>query len=358
MDFSLLVHSPNRTLMIKSIDFTVSTSYLTFWTTLSGKIRIGAIGGINRSLDDILSLTKDNLTTLLDSLNITWILIDTWDPYRLNDTFIELDIGVRINTSRYFKDPGGLREILEDLDSGRHIVARFAVIGNKLYYLIEIDYEEDINTFLSCLSRIIYQLNITEDIFGPLQPRLLLFQYGDLELSGYLVEFSNEYQILESRSNYYFETTMDKTILYFESPRIILKNTSSPGDTIHSLYTLLSQAAESAPEEERLIGIDYILGTLLNIDKEPSLIVLLDGEEAKTINVTNILRFYIGYPETTTTTSETTTTMSTTTTAEEQATTTTGESTGVTGEGDYTWIAIIPIILAVTAIMIFIYRYI
>ena len=355
--------------MIKSIDFTVSASNLTLWTTLSGKIRIGAVGGINRSLDDILSLTKDNLTTLLDSLNITWILIDTWDPYRLNDTFIELDIGVRINTSRYFKDPGGLREILEDLDSGRHIVARFAVVGNEFYYLIEIDYEEDINTFLSCISKIIYQLNITEDTFGPLQPRLLLFQYGDLELSGYLVEFSNEYQILESKSNYYFETTTDKTILYFESPRIILKNTSSPGDTIHSLYTLLSQAAESASEEERLIGIDDILGTLLDIDKEPPLIVLLDGEEAKTINVTDIPRLYIGYPETTTTsittttmaattTSETTTTTSTTTTTGEQATTTTGESTGVTGEGDYTWIAIILIILAVTVIMIFIYRYI
>ncbi len=142
--------------MIKSINSTVSTSYLTLWTTLSGKIRIGAVGGINRSLDDILSITKDNLTTLLDSLNMMWILIDTWDSYRFNDTFIELDIGIRINTSGYFKDPGNLREILEDLDSGRRIVARFAVIGNEFYYLIEIDYEEDINTFLSCLSKTIY----------------------------------------------------------------------------------------------------------------------------------------------------------------------------------------------------------
>ncbi len=137
---------------------------------------------------------------------------------------------------------------------------------------------------------------------------------------------------------------MDKTILYFESPRIILKHTSSPGDAIHSLYTLLSHAAESASENGRLIGIDDILGTLLNIDKEPPLIVLLDGEEAKTINVTDIPRLYIGYPETTTPTGE--------------QETTTGESTSVTGEGDYTWIAIKFTILAVIVIMIFIYQYI
>ncbi|MEM0004921.1 MAG: hypothetical protein QXE10_03675 [Desulfurococcaceae archaeon] len=274
---------------ITSMKYRLNTSSLA--GSLRGAIEFYATGESKQLLGFLIAVNKPLIDQYLAMHNVTWIKVNSLTT-TISDNKARVEFEVELNNVKLFERAGLNATLIKQYyEKTPSFSSRVLIYYDTLNMFFEafIRIHGDVNEHIKYA---IDAYNLTH-----MQLRELMHAASELmntrimeslpgavnvgSILGLIKEFTDNFNILKSRGVLVLELSDEFLTLNVSTPRLIKRDSRSPGDTLLALYDIVAKA-------QRELKAETLLDTVVELVPEKGVKIALNGTEVQQVKIRDI----------------------------------------------------------------------
>lgn len=274
---------------ITSMKYRLNTSSLV--GSLRGAIEFYATGESKQLLGFLIAVNKPLIDQYLAMHNVTWIKVNSLTT-TISDNKARVEFEVELNNVKLFERAGLNATLIKQYyEKTPSFSSRVLIYYDTLNMFFEtfIRIHGDVNEHIKYA---IDAYNLTH-----MQLRELMHAASELmntrimeslpgavnvgSILGLIKEFTDNFNILKSRGVLVLELSDEFLTLNVSTPRLIKRDSRSPGDTLLALYDIAAKA-------QRELKAETLLDTIVELVPEKGVKIALNGTEVQQVKIRDI----------------------------------------------------------------------
>ncbi|MGB9816388.1 MAG: hypothetical protein ACPLQS_02175 [Desulfurococcaceae archaeon] len=274
---------------ITSMKYRLNTSSLV--GSLRGAIEFYATGESKQLLGFLIAVNKPLIDQYLAMHNVTWIKVNSLTT-TISDNKARVEFEVELNNVKLFERAGLNATLIKQYyEKTPSFSSRVLIYYDTLNMFFEafIRIHGDVNEHIKYA---IDAYNLTH-----MQLRELMHAASELmntrimeslpgavnvgSILGLIKEFTDNFNILKSRGVLVLELSDEFLTLNVSTPRLIKRDSRSPGDTLLALYDIAAKA-------QRELKAETLLDTVVELVPEKGVKIALNGTEVQQVKIRDI----------------------------------------------------------------------
>jgi len=274
---------------ITSMKYRLNTSSLV--GSLRGAIEFYATGESKQLLGFLIAVNKPLIDQYLAMHNVTWIKVNSLTT-TISDNKARVEFEVELNNVKLFERAGLNATLIKQYyEKTPSFSSRVLIYYDTLNMFFEafIRIHGDVNEHIKYA---IDAYNLTH-----MQLRELMHAASELmntrimeslpgavnvgSILGLIKEFTDNFNILKSRGVLVLELSDEFLTLNVSTPRLIKRDSRSPGDTLLALYDI-------AAKTQRELKAETLLDTIVELVPEKGVKIALNGTEVQQVKIRDI----------------------------------------------------------------------
>jgi len=274
---------------ITSMKYRLNTSSLV--GSLRGAIEFYATGESKQLLGFLIAVNKPLIDQYLAMHNVTWIKVNSLTT-TISDNKARVEFEVELNNVKLFERAGLnatlIKQYYEKTPSfSSRVLIYYDTLDMHFEAFIRIhgDVNEHIKYAIDAYNLTHMQLRELMHAASELMnTRIMESLPGAVNVGsilGLIKEFTDNFNILKSRGVLVLELSDEFLTLNVSTPRLIKRDSRSPGDTLLALYDIAAKA-------QRELKAETLLDTIVELVPEKGVKIALNGTEVQQVKIRDI----------------------------------------------------------------------
>jgi len=274
---------------ITSMKYMLNTSSLV--GSLRGAIEFYATGESKQLLGFLIAVNKPLIDQYLAMHNVTWIKVNSLTT-TISDNKARVEFEVELNNVKLFERAGLnatlIKQYYEKTPSfSSRVLIYYDTLDMHFEAFIRIhgDVNEHIKYAIDAYNLTHMQLRELMHAASELMnTRIMESLPGAVNVGsilGLIKEFTDNFNILKSRGVLVLELSDEFLTLNVSTPRLIKRDSRSPGDTLLALYDIAAKA-------QRELKAETLLDTIVELVPEKGVKIALNGTEVQQVKIRDI----------------------------------------------------------------------
>jgi hypothetical protein len=274
---------------ITSMKYRLNTSSLV--GSLRGAIEFYATGESKQLLGFLIAVNKPLIDQYLAMHNVTWIKVNSLTT-TISDNKARVEFEVELNNVKLLERAGLnatlIKQYYEKTPSfSSRVLIYYDTLDMHFEAFIRIhgDVNEHIKYAIDAYNLTHMQLRELMHAASELMnTRIMESLHGAVNVGsilGLIKEFTDNFNILKSRGVLVLELSDEFLTLNVSTPRLIKRDSRSPGDTLLALYDIAAKA-------QRELKAETLLDTIVELVPEKGVKIALNGTEVQQVKIRDI----------------------------------------------------------------------
>jgi len=274
---------------ITSMKYRLNTSSLV--GSLRGAIEFYATGESKQLLGFLIAVNKPLIDQYLAMHNVTWIKVNSLTT-TISDNKARVEFEVELNNVKLFERTGLnatlIKQYYEKTPSfSSRVLIYYDTLNMHFEAFIRIhgDVNEHIKYAIDAYNLTHMQLReLVHAASELMNTRIMESLPGAVNVGsilGLIKEFTDNFNILKSRGVLVLELSDEFLTLNVSTPRLIKRDSRSPGDTLLALYDIAAKA-------QRELKAETLLDTIVELVPEKGVKIALNGTEVQQVKIRDI----------------------------------------------------------------------
>lgn len=274
---------------ITSMKYRLNTSSLV--GSLRGAIEFYATGESKQLLGFLIAVNKPLIDQYLAMHNVTWIKVNSLTT-TISDNKARVEFEVELNNVKLFERTGLNATLIKQYyEKTPSFSSRVLIYYDTLNMFFEAfirihgDVNEHIKYAIDAYNLTHMQLReLVHAASELMNTRIMESLPGAVNVGsilGLIKEFTDNFNILKSRGVLVLELSDEFLTLNVSTPRLIKRDSRSPGDTLLALYDIAAKA-------QRELKAETLLDTIVELVPEKGVKIALNGTEVQQVKIRDI----------------------------------------------------------------------